>query len=189
LVNFLDLPEGYRWWDIEANVGRDATDEEVRLMMQSLLEDRFKLKAHRETRELPAYELALDKDKPKLTPSKDGPMVVMIEERRVPVAEGRCGTSLWRSGSHMDCHKVIIDQIVAELHNLLGAPLIDKTGLTGTYDVDLRYMPENRKLDADAELGPTLEEAVKETLGLRLVKGKGPVEVLVIDHLEKASEN
>jgi len=191
MVDFPDLPDPWRWWDIEARVGRDATDDEVRLMLQSLLEDRFKLKAHREKRELPAYELVIDKDKPKLTPAHDGPMVVTIEERRVPVREGTCGTTLWLSGSHMDCHKVTIDQIVAELRGHLGAPLVDKTGLTGSYDVDMVFVPEKRKqkLDADVVLGPSLEEAVKETLGLRLVKGKGPVDVLVIEHLEKASEN
>jgi uncharacterized protein (TIGR03435 family) len=71
----------------------------------------------------------------------------------------------------------------------LTAPVVDRTGLTGTYDVNVRYIPDSRKLDPDVPPGPTFEQALQEELGLKLEKGKGKVEVLVIDHLEKPSEN
>ncbi|MEI9974293.1 MAG: TIGR03435 family protein [Ignavibacteriota bacterium] len=66
-------PNETNWFDVEARIGREATDDEVRLMFQSLIEERFKVKMHRETREMPVYELTLGKGKPRLTPSRPGP--------------------------------------------------------------------------------------------------------------------
>jgi uncharacterized protein (TIGR03435 family) len=68
-------------------------------------------------------------------------------------------------------------------------PVLDRTGLMGTYDVHIRYLPDGQIPDADIDTAPTLAQAIQEELGLRLEKGKGPVEVLVIDHIEKPSEN
>jgi uncharacterized protein (TIGR03435 family) len=69
------------------------------------------------------------------------------------------------------------------------APVVDRTGLNGSYDVNVRFIPDNRRLDPDAPFGPTFEQALREELGLRLEKGKGEIQVLVIDHMEKPSEN
>ncbi len=79
--------------------------------------------------------------------------------------------------------------ICSQFSGLLAAPVADQTGLTGTYDVNLLYVPDDRQLKPDAPPGPSLAEAIQEELGLKLGKGKGPVEVLVIDHVEKPSEN
>ncbi len=80
-------------------------------------------------------------------------------------------------------------KIANHFSTLLGAAVADKTGLTGTYDVNFLYIPDDRQLKPDAPPGPSLVEAVQEELGLKLKRSKGPVEVLVIDHLEKPSQN
>lgn len=191
MIGYKDFPDEWRWYDLDARIGRDATDDEVRLMMQSMLEYRFKLKVHRETREIPEYQLSPGRGKPKLQPPAETPtMTVTIEERKVRADQGVCGASLWNDGTHVICHAVTIDKLVAELSSELEAPAADHTGLTGTYDLHMHYVREKRRMkNPDLELEPTIEQAVSEQLGLKLEKGKGSVEVLVIDHMEKPSEN
>lgn len=179
----------FNWYDIDAKIGRDATDDEVRRMFQSLLEDRFKLKAHHETRELPEYELTIAKGKPRLAASGTGQMHVSIEGRHFDAKPGGCGISLWKEGAHLICHSAPIEELVTAIGSDLRAPVADRTGLAGTYDVDLLYIPENRKGTPDDVPGPSLAGALQTELGLKLQKGKGPVEVLVVDHMEKPSEN
>src|SRR5690348_9838566 len=154
-----------RWVDIEARAPEGATEDQIRAMFQSLLEDRFKLKVHHETREIPQYELIIAKGKPKLTPAAEGNMSVTIEGRTMPVRAGGCSTTLWKEGNHITCHAAGMDAIVTQLSGLLQAPLTDRTGLTGKYDLNLLYLPDNRKLQADAPPVPLLGDAVLETLG------------------------
>jgi uncharacterized protein (TIGR03435 family) len=189
MVGYKRLPDDWNWYDLDARIGGDATDDQIRLMMQSLLEDRFKLKVTRETRELPEYELVVAKDKAKLTPSSDQPMTLTIEGRTFTTGPGTCGRTAWRDGIHLICHSAGMATLVAEVSGELRAPVSDHTGLTGTYDLNVRYVPDDRRLDADAEFGPSLNQALQEELGLKLEKGAGPVEVIVIDHMEKPSEN
>lgn len=189
MVGFTPLPDGWNWYDIEARAAASATDDQIRLMFQSLLEDRFKLKVHRETRDIPEYQLTIAKGKPKLVPSKEGPLTLTIEGRSLTQPAGTCGTSSWLEGWHVVCHAAGIATIASQFSGALAAPVADKTGLTGTYDINLLYVPDDRQLKPDAPPGPSLLVAVQEELGLKLEKGKGPVEVLVMDHLEKPSEN
>ena len=187
-----DLGYGVDEWnsfDIDARVGHDATDDQVRLMVQSLLADRFDLKLHRETRELPEYVVTIAKGGPKLTPASEQPMEVRIEGRHFSLPKSTCMGSAWREGNHITCHAATIEQILAQTGGELKAPVADRTGLTGTYDVDVLYMPDFRRMQADTEpeaaIGPSLPEAFQEQLGLKVEKGKGPVEVIVVDHFEK----
>jgi uncharacterized protein (TIGR03435 family) len=193
VVGYPDTAVGMEWYDFDARIGRDATDDEVRLMMQSLLEDRFKLKVHHETREVPEFELTMPKGKHKLKPSDSKePLSVTIENRTYPQRAGRCDTTLWLDGAHMVCHSAPIEQIAATLGAQLRSPVADRTGISGTYDLHIRFARTNGKVPAEADPDnppPTLEQAVQEELGLKLEKGKGAVEVLVIDHLEKPSGN
>ena len=89
----------------------------------------------------------------------------------------------------MICHAATMDTILIEIRARMGAQVVDRTGLTGTYDLNVLFMPDERKTVPDYVLVPAFPEALQETLGLKLEKGKGPVEVLVIDHMEKPSEN
>jgi len=183
------FPDQWDWYDIDARTKDDATEEQIRLMFQSLLEDRFKLKVHRETREVTGYELVIANGKSKLTPAHDGKMSATIEGKTFNVHPGLCMTSFWQEGTHVTCHEATMDKIVAELSHMLHAPVVDHTRLTGTYDVNLLYLPDDRALQPDAPPAPTLEEAVREELGCALKKSKTPTEVIVVDHLEKPSAN
>jgi len=97
---------------------------------------------------------------------------------------------MWNDGTHLICHAATIGQIVVEASGFLQAPVADRTGLTGTYDVHIHFVKDNQRMkNPDLADGPSLAQAFQEELGLKLEKGKGPVEVLVIDHMEKASPN
>jgi uncharacterized protein (TIGR03435 family) len=182
-------PEQWKWYDVEAKAPRDATDDQVRLMFQALLEDRFKFKVHREKRDLPLYEVVSDKGKTKLRPSTNQPMEVTVEGRKIVQAPGTCSSTLWREGVHWVCHAAGMDKIVASISGEKRFPVVDHTEISGTFDFDVRYIPEDRRLDADVPPGPSFDQALQEELGLKLKKAKGSVEVIVIDHLEKPSEN
>jgi uncharacterized protein (TIGR03435 family) len=177
------------WMDIEARAPANATEDQIRRMFQSLLEDRFKLKVHHEAREVPEYELTIAKGKAKLTSAREGDMTSTIEGRTFATRAGTCGTALWREGNHIVCHAAGMETITSQLSGILQSPVTDRTGLTGKYDLDVLYLDDNRKLEADAPPAPLLLDAIRENLGLKLEKGKGSVDVLVIDHLEKPSEN
>jgi uncharacterized protein (TIGR03435 family) len=184
----------WAWLDIDARVGHDATDDELRLMMQSLLEERLHMKVHRETREMPVYELTVLKGKSKLLPSSDAPMSTTIEGKLLHADAGTCSTSMWSDGAHLICHAVPVSAIVNCVIAELEAPAVDHTGLTGTFDLHIHYLPESRKaavnLSPEEAVTPTMARALQEELGLKLEKSKGPVSVLVIDHFEKVpSEN
>ena len=182
--------EGFKWYDIEARAPGGATDDQVRLMFQSLLEDRFKVKLHRETRELPNFELVLDKGKLKLRPSSsEEPMKVTIEEKAFTQKAGVCSNTLWREGAHLVCHAATIATIADSVHSQMRGPVVDRTALTGAYNLNMLYLPEARRLDSTAEPVPSFEQALQDELGLKLQRGKGSVEVLVIDHMEKPSNN
>jgi uncharacterized protein (TIGR03435 family) len=189
MVGSTRLPDGWNWYDIEARAAASATDDQVRLMFQSLLEDRFKLKVHRETRDLPEYQLTISKGKPKLTASKPGPMTVTIEGKTFTQREGACSTSGWQEGVHTICHAADMVTIAGQFSSALAAPVADQTGLQGTYDLNVLYVPDDLQLKSDGPARPSLIDAIQAELGLKLEKTKGPVEVLVVDHLEKPSDN
>jgi uncharacterized protein (TIGR03435 family) len=143
-------------------------------MMQAMLADRFALKAHHENRERPVYELVLAKSGSKLSAT----------------AGGTPGT--FSMGNGMFRGKgVAIDTLVFSLSNQVGRTVVDKTGLTGKYDVDLKWTPDDLQgsEEKSADPGPSIFTAVEEQLGLKLVSAKGPVDTIVIDHIEKPSEN
>ena len=148
--------------------------EQVNLMEQSLLADRFKLKVHFETREMPMYALVIAKGGPKLTPAKDG------ESSRLSM-----------HGNEMTATATTLDQWI---HNpfLGGRMVMDRTGLKGTYDFTLTWSEQSVASGAGPESGtdaPSLFTAVQEQLGLKLVPTKGPVEVIVVDSVERPSAN
>src|SRR5258706_10329112 len=124
IVGYVRLPDGANWFDIDARAGRDATDDQVREMFQSLLEDRFKLEVHRENRDIPAYELTIGKGKSKLAPAREGPLTLIIEERNYTQPTGKCSTTSWRQGAHLVCHSASMESIVDALGGVLKAPVV-----------------------------------------------------------------
>jgi uncharacterized protein (TIGR03435 family) len=175
-----------------ASLSKEQQTLEQQHMMQVLLADRFKLKAHWETREGLAYDLVLSKDGPKMAAAKGEPP--SAEERKawsdhpIPPLYQR-GDS--RVGFDFVAHGCSMDDIVHMLAEQFGHPVLDKTGLTGKYDFILRYHDtriSDRKADDLDPIQP-LDIAIQDQLGLKLKLTKGPVQTLVIDHMEKPSDN
>jgi len=178
-------------------------------MLQVLLEDRFKLTLHRENRQLPVYELTIGKGGAKLQSSKEGSCTPYSVDSPPPASTpgaprpNFCGfhmTPDYGLNRTLDGKGITMAALAANLSrtyvSLLGRNVIDRTGLTGGYDVHLKWAMDS--LSAPAGLntappsdvtGPSIFTALQEQLGLKLESAKGPVEVLVIDHIERPSVN
>jgi len=183
LVGSLELP-GRNWYDIEAIAPGSPSDDDVRLMFQTLLKDRFKLKAHWETRELTEYDLVVAKSGLKLKATDP--------ERKIPSGAGFLGTGRGSIGCSSDgCYLagkgVPIEQMINALITQVRAPILNRTGLAGTFDYHVPFSMVDDPADVTAP--PTLTNAIQRDLGLSLERTKGPVDVLVIDHVEKPSAN
>ncbi|WP_157477441.1 TIGR03435 family protein [Granulicella tundricola] len=158
------------------------TDEQNMAMLAGMLEDRFALKVHRETKTAAVYELVVAKDGPKMTVNpKEGELDAETGIRRAPPS------SMSSSGNELKATDVSMASLAVYLSKQLGRTVIDKTGLTAFYDLKLKWTPEQAASAEDA--GPTLVTALQEQLGLKVQAGKGPVETLVVDHVEEPSEN
>jgi len=180
-------------YDIEAKPAAGQDNSQMQLMVQALLQDRFKLMLHRDTKVLPIYVLTVAKGGPKL---KAG--TCLTPEANTPPAPGQgpsvyCGyrgigrNNLQATGTHMDGFTDILTTV-------LKRKVMDKTGFTGSFDVFLRWTPDqvstgNPAAPAVDTSGPSIFTAIQEQLGLKLESDKGPVEVLVIDSVERPSEN
>ena len=156
------------------------------LMLRALLEDRFQAKTHRETREVPASP----------------PTPFLPDQQRPRGWTGgqlHCGALLGRiSGRNrlMDIYGISMEQFAKMLGPWLGRPVVDRTGLTGLFEIHLEYEPDETLPDdlrpplaTNEPPGPSILTAVQEQLGLRLDSGRGPGEFLVIDRIERPTPN
>jgi uncharacterized protein (TIGR03435 family) len=175
-------------FDIEARApgDREPTIDQVRQMLQTLLTERFQLKFHRETQEMPAYVLVMGANPPKLKPS-------------APDTESRtASTNRFRTRYS----NVSSSELVLRISPQFDRPLFDKTGLPGGYDFALEYMPSlpgsvnlpPEEAAAFAKLypadeAPPLPVALQQQLGLKVAPSKEQVEILVIDRVERPSAN
>ena len=179
----------------------DQRSVEQQPMLQALLVDRFKLTLHRETKELPVYALVIAKNGPKLQEARPGDTY----PNGMKDLEGHGHGDIMRFGTGiLTGQGVPIVFLVRMLsQQQLGHPVLDKTELTGKYDFTLQWTPEENRAPmfkgtrdggqgpdnpADSS-GPSIFTAIQEQLGLKLEAQKGPAEVLVIDHVERPSEN
>lgn len=170
------------------------SDDEARLekqhMVQALLAERFKLKTHWETRQGAVYNLIVAKPG-RLHEAKGGPPSAedpkFWGDHPVPTLYQR------KDGLGYDFigHGASIGEIAVMLRGQFGRPVLDKTGLTGNYDFILKYRDRTKQDRPADDLDPTLplDEAIVSELGLKVAAAKGPIQVLVIDHVEKPSEN
>jgi uncharacterized protein (TIGR03435 family) len=144
----------------------------IRTRVQALLADRFKLVVHTETREMPVYALVVGKNGPHLEVSKGENMQIT----------GSTGV--------LRCKNIPMKDFAERaLANRMGRTVLDKTGLTGAYDFEIKYA-EDRGAAATADVsGPDFLTAMQEQLGLKLEQQKGPVPVIVVDRAEKADSN
>ena len=165
-------------------------------MMQTLLEDRFRLKIHRETRQAPVYELTLGKDSAKLKPLQEGSCIPAVIGRplpELPAGQHICRNMVNTRGS-VSMEGGTLSMLAALLGMLLDRPVIDKTGITSYFEMNLVYSPDDpaaaRPVTADPGApAPGIFQAIQEQLGLKLVPARGPKDVLVIDHIERPSGN
>jgi uncharacterized protein (TIGR03435 family) len=189
---------GSQTYDIEAKVdGADAatleklSEDQSKLMFQSFLRDRFQLKAHWETKELPVLALVVAKGGPKLQQAKPGDTYPDGIKGPDGKPEGHAGMMMWGRG-RLTGQGIPIADMVPPLTQELGRIVQDKTGLTGKYDIELRWttddaVPDSRS--ASDSPGPSIFTAMQEQLGLKLESQKAPVEVLLIDHVEQPPPN
>jgi bla regulator protein blaR1 len=154
-------------------------DDPVRIRIRTLLADRFHLAVHHETKEMPILALVQDKSGAKLEAWKEGDLP---------------GPHMRLDYTKLTCRKQSMQSFASVvLARVLGSNVVDKTGLTGEYNFVVTFQPESRTSKAgavpQASEGPTFVEALREQLGLRLERQRGPVEILVIDHAEKPDPN
>jgi uncharacterized protein (TIGR03435 family) len=200
------------YFDIEAKApATNVTKDQMRLMVQSLLADRFRLVVHFETRDVPAMALVRvnpDKLGPRIRPHSEGPACdakippINRSSPKIPdVWMPVCGTTQmvdWTNhtvilGSRNTTMDIFSNWI--PLIEPLGRPVVNRTGLTERFDIELNFTPpwvEAKQQNADAQLdltGPTFLEALKDQLGMKLISTRAPVQTLVIDHVEQPSPN
>jgi uncharacterized protein (TIGR03435 family) len=181
-------------FDIEAKVAQadvstlsKMTFEQRNAMFQSILAERFKLVVHHETRELPIYVLSVAKRGSKLKPSAPDDPAAPTRHRGMMINNGK-----------VTANDARLSILVSALSRTLGRTIVDKTGLTGNYDFTLEYAPEeggpqppgpDSGAPTASDSAPSIFTALQEQLGLKLESAKGPVDVIVIDHIEKPAEN
>jgi uncharacterized protein (TIGR03435 family) len=150
----------------------DAGPDQIRAMVQTLLADRFKLAVRRETRQVDAYRLIVGKNGSKLKDANGG----------------RSNYINWTGlGQVTFTEMTSLLPLSAILGSILDVPVLDETGLKGTYNYSLEF--SDPRLPADLRSRPDLFTAVQEQLGLQLQQAKGPFAIIVIDHVERPSEN
>jgi uncharacterized protein (TIGR03435 family) len=159
-------------YDITAKASGPAPLNQLRQMLRTLLTDRFQLQLHRETKELPVYELVAAKSGPKLHKAEPGGHTGMKGENGSFVFEG---TSM--------------PQFAEDLATLsqVDRPVLDRTGIPGVFDFNLKFGESNDEMKRAliAGDGASIFTLIQEQLGLKLEARKGPVEMLVIDHVER----
>ena len=187
-------------YDIEAKVAdtdaeelRKLSPEQTMLLLKPLLEDRLKLQVHRETRLLPVDELVVAKNGPKLKQAIPGE--TYTDGFKSPDGIARPGTFPMSAGQ-LTFQALPIAQLARLLSERLELYVIDKTGLTGNYDFTLSWTPEESQTSLATNSAPmpnnsgsSIFTALQEQLGLRLESTKAPVDFLIIDHVERPSEN
>ncbi|MBS1855637.1 MAG: TIGR03435 family protein [Acidobacteria bacterium] len=196
-------------FDVIAKVPGGASREDARVMLQNLLADRFRLKLHKETKEAPVYEMTVAKvgirmkeAAPAEAAGDHPPGPPPTGEARFRMPRGQLGIQATVNGRmSMRGDGVTMADLAGTLGLPLGRPVVDKTGLTGTYDIQVEFSPEGIGLgpkgptpseagggnpaEVPRDSGPTLFTALQSQLGLKLTSRKGPVDRLVVERVEK----
>jgi uncharacterized protein (TIGR03435 family) len=208
----MDVTGGPAWldtdrYDILAKAeGNPPLAQILGPLFQALLEDRFKVQVHKESRDAVVYLLSVAKGGPKLQPIAEGSCVPLDlnNQPKTPPAPGEpmpkfCGGG----GARGNGSQIVLDWTGVTMAELAGRaltrfvdhPIVDQTGLAGRYNLHLEFVRENAPNPtaapgaAPADPGPTIFTALEEQLRLRLRPGKAPVDVIVVDHAEKPSAN
>jgi uncharacterized protein (TIGR03435 family) len=184
LISGVPGPIASARFDIEAKIvepNLDAlkklSEQQQRSMLLPFLAERFQLKAHTEIKTLPVYELVVIQNGPKFKQSPND-------------SERGGGTSVSRHGNliELTVHDRPMASLASTLAGQVHRTVIDKTGLMGDYDLALKWSPDDSS-GAETDVVPSIFTGLQEQLGLKLQPAKGPVETLVVDHVEMPSEN
>jgi uncharacterized protein (TIGR03435 family) len=179
-------------FDFMAKVPAGATKETFQLMLQNLLAERFKLAAHREKKTLPAYELTVGRNGEKFqqappdAPQQDGPMGKMKADRDgFPILAAGTTMAVIPGHARIRSDNQPIEWFADMLSGQLDSPVIDATGLKAKYFFMVSWAWEQGTADTRNAYLSALIDAVQQQLGLKLQQKKAPVDVLVVDHMEK----
>jgi uncharacterized protein (TIGR03435 family) len=195
-------------YEVDARADASANRDQIFRMLQPLLEDRFRLKTHREMKELPVFALVSDRGGFRLPAPRDGacldsPADAAVEwvgagrmafPGELPPANGRCGSAIV-SVSGMRGGKIAMSELVRTLSLLLGRRVVDQTGFTALFDVQLDFVPDETTpalpppSPGSPISGVPIAQALRQQLGLRLEPARGQVDVLVVDQAERPSPN
>jgi uncharacterized protein (TIGR03435 family) len=180
-------------YTIDATTGDASDQDRILLALRILLQDRFQLREHMETKQEPVYFLRVGKNGITMPPGscvpakKDYP-----NECWAQGGSGLIRTLDWRGAPMSDPGGVAWRTLAGQLSLSVGRTVIDETGLKGTFDAHIRWARDPRPGEvadpADAT-APSIFDALQEQLGLKLESGRGPVEYMVVDHAEKPGQN
>ena len=195
-------------YDVTAKPDHQPKQDELPLMIQALLQDRFQLKFHRETKEMSVYALALARKDgklgPKLEEAKEGSCTKFDPSKPPPPMEPGKPPTVFCGGMFMgprglNASGVPVANLIPMLSRILGRTVIDKTGLTGNYNISLEFTPDESlafrpppdapKPPPSDNAAPSIYTALQEQLGLKLESQKGPVEIFIIEDAARPSEN
>jgi uncharacterized protein (TIGR03435 family) len=159
-------------WDVAAKAGGAVSEDQLRLMLEALLADRFKLEVHRQTKEMQAYLLSLGKSGPKFHESDtEGEMLMQPDKERMSVTVRRAPVS----------------RLTEMLSTILQTPVLDLTGLTGRYDLTVnvaKYVDDLKPANGIPDVVSILT-GLQEELGLKMESRKVPIDLVVVDHVER----
>jgi uncharacterized protein (TIGR03435 family) len=175
-------------YDVAAKAEHPVRPDEMLLMLQALLADRFKLVVHRDTREIPVYALTIGKKGPRLQPSdpSEGSAAVPRNPSHAGGTEPKSGHLIFKNESMPD-----FAWALSRMAGIGDRVVVDNTGLKGNYDFELifgRYDLPPAAADTRPD-APEVFTALQEQLGLKLESKKAPVEFLVVDHVEPPTQN
>ncbi len=178
-------------FDVDAKIVDPNMDELKKLSFKQknfriamFLSDRFHLKVHTETRIVPVYELVIAKSGPKFKTEKNT-ATAQFDLSKLGDHPGSGVT--WMSNDELVAKGISMRRLGESLEDMAGRPIIDKTGLTGVYDIQLKWGFD--KPDDAGDVSAPVFTALQDQLGLKLQVAKGPMEVLVVDHVEQPTEN
>jgi len=176
--------------EAQKKLSKDDSAEQRRQMMQAMLADRFKLKVHHETKELSMYDLVIARGGSKLKDADPNDSYA----NGIKGVDGKARPGMMRIGmGEMTAQGVPVSNLANYLAQLLHKQVVDKTGLTGKYDISMKWQPDDMPAESreatGADSAPSIFTALQEQLGLKLEAVKGPVDTIVVDHVEMPSEN
>jgi uncharacterized protein (TIGR03435 family) len=182
-------------FDIEATTGGNTAQQQLKQMLQTLFKERFRLQSHMDERDLSIYELVVAKSGLKMKPLKEGGCVIVDPDHPRSATQqdvAVCGNLSNGRGTFDAANASMVD-IAKMLSFVVGRTVEDRTNVQGLFPVHLRFSPDDNGANLDAAAGTdnglSVFTALREQLGLRLQASKGPVRVMLIDHVERPSNN